>query len=66
MTLLVELKEFVSNHRPHGTMTGVATAPGWNGYLLTAGCPCGVTFQRWITPEQADADLNLLVARRSQ
>jgi hypothetical protein len=29
----------------------------WNGYLLTVTCPCGVTFERWVTPEEADADL---------
>jgi hypothetical protein len=28
----------------------------WNGYLLTVACPCGVVFQPWITPEDADAD----------
>jgi hypothetical protein len=41
MTLLADLAEFVSDHRPHGTLTGDATEPGWNGYLLTVACPCG-------------------------
>jgi len=28
-----------------------------NGFLLTVACPCGVVFERWVTPEEADADL---------
>ena len=38
-------------------MTADATAPAWNGYLLTVTCSCGVTFERWITPEDAELDL---------
>ena len=38
-------------------MTAGATEPAWNGYLLTVACPCGVVFERWLTPEEADADL---------
>ena len=57
VSLLADLEEFVTNHRPHGSMTGDATEPAWNGYLLTVACPCGVVFGRWVTPEDADADL---------
>jgi hypothetical protein len=45
MTLLTELEEFVRDHRPHGTLTGDATEPAWNGYLLTVACPCGAVFR---------------------
>ena len=38
-------------------MTADATEPAWNGYLLTVACPCGVVFERWITPEEAELDL---------
>ena len=41
-------------------MTGDATPPACNGYLLTVACGCGVTFERWITPW--DAELGLLRA----
>ena len=51
------LEEFVNDHRPHGTPTGGATEPAWNGYLLTVACPCSVTFERWVTPLNADLDL---------
>ena len=58
MNLLADLQEFVSDHRPHGPLTADATEPAWNGYLLTVACPCGVTFERWITP--CDVELDLL------
>jgi len=62
MPLLADLEAFVEDHRPRGTLTGDATEPAWNGYLLTVACPCGVVFERWVTPEEADADLLCLAA----
>jgi hypothetical protein len=59
MTLRDDLEEFVSGHRSHGPMTGAATEPAWNGYLLSGACPCGVTFERWVTPLDAAEDLLL-------
>ena len=59
MTLLADLEDFVHDHRPHGTLTGDATEPPWNGYGLTVACPCGVVFERWVTPQDAAADLLL-------
>jgi hypothetical protein len=50
-----DLAEFVQG--PDGPLTADATEPAWNGYLLTVACPCGVVFGRWLTPEEADADL---------
>ena len=55
--LLVDLEEFVHDHRPHGALTADATEPAWNGDLLTASCPCGIVFERWVTSVDADADL---------
>jgi hypothetical protein len=57
MTLLAELEAFFRDHRQHGGQTANATQPAWNGYLLTGACPCGVTFERWVTPEDAETDL---------
>ena len=57
VTVLADLYEFVSNHRPHGSLTAAATEPAWNGYRLTVACSCGVVFDRWVAPEEADADL---------
>ena len=59
MIPLADLEEFVHEHRPHGSMTGDATEPAWNGYLLTVGCPCGVVFVRWVTSQDAAVDLLL-------
>jgi hypothetical protein len=55
--LLGDVAAFVRDHRPHGPQTADATQPARNGYLLTVTCPCGVVFLRWVTPEEADADL---------
>jgi hypothetical protein len=55
--LLPDLDRFFRDHHPYGAMTADATEPARNGYLLTVACPCGVVFLRWITPEEADADL---------
>lgn len=52
-----DLEEFVCDQRPDGPLTADATEPAWNGYLLTVACQCGVVFERWVTPEDADADL---------
>ena len=55
--LFADLEEFVQDHRPRGSLAADATEPAWNGYLLTVACSCGVVFERWITPEDAGADL---------
>lgn len=60
---LANLEESAHDHRPHGIMTGDVTVPAWNGYLLTVACPCGVVFERWVTPESAESDLRLLALR---
>jgi hypothetical protein len=57
MAFVADLWEFVGAHRLHGTLTGDATEPAWNGYLATVACSCGVVFGRWVTPDEADADL---------
>jgi len=59
MTLLADLEGFVVDHRPHGSLTGDATEPTEDGYLLTVACPCGVVFERWVMPEDAAIDLML-------
>ena len=64
MPLLTDLEDFVHDHRPHGRLTADATKPAWNGHLLTVVCSCGVVFERWVTPEDADHDL-IAWARRN-
>jgi hypothetical protein len=64
VTLLTDLADFIADHRPQGTLSADATAPAWNGYLLTVACPCGVVFERWVTREDADHDL-LMMARQN-
>jgi hypothetical protein len=57
MNQFADLEKFVAEHRPHGPITSDATEPAWNSYLLTVACSCGVRFERWVTPKQADAEL---------
>ena len=52
-----DLTDFFDSHKSHGSLTANATKPAWNGYLLAAACPCGVVFERWVTPQDADDDL---------
>jgi hypothetical protein len=54
--MLTDLEPFVGDHRPHGTLTDDATEAARNGYPITVACPCGVTFERWVTPQEADRD----------
>jgi hypothetical protein len=54
---LDDLSELVHDHRSHGALTADATEPAWNGYVPTVVCLCGVVFERWVTPEDAELDL---------
>jgi hypothetical protein len=58
-----DLEEFFHDHRAHGSLTADATTPAWNGYRLTLASSCGVMFERWITPEDADRDLVVMALR---
>jgi len=55
--LLADLPDFIADHRPHGPLTAEATERTWNGYLPIVTCSCGVVFERWVTPEDAELDL---------
>jgi hypothetical protein len=57
MTLSSDLDAFGQDHRPHGTLTATTGEITPNGYRLEVACPCGVTFERWITPQDAAEDL---------
>jgi hypothetical protein len=63
--LLADLAEFVTHHRPCGQLTGDASEPAPDGYMLSVGCFCGVTFLRWVTPDAAALDLDPPDARHS-
>ena len=60
MTLSEDVKAFITDHEPHGQPTGDADEPTANGYRLWITCPCGVTFERWVFPDDAAADLAAL------
>ena len=56
MTMLADLEEFIVDHRSHGTYGRGRHRARVEGYLLTVACPCGVTFERWVTPLHAAED----------
>ena len=60
MTLLTDLEDFVTEHRLHGTLTPTTGELTPNGHRLEVACPCGVTFERWVTPREAAEDLVML------
>ncbi len=52
-----ELRGFVMAHRSCGVLRGNAEPAIEAGYRLWVACPCGARFERWVTPEDAEADL---------
>jgi hypothetical protein len=57
MNLADELDHFLMRHRGHGHLTPAIGFQTPNGYRLAIACPCGVTFERWVTPQDALEDL---------
>ena len=57
MTIYTDLEQFVHAHRPCGTLTWWANQPMPQGYRVRIVCPCGAECDRWVTAEEAEADL---------
>jgi len=60
VTLLADHEDFVTEHRPHGTLAATTGELTPNGHRLEVSCPCGVKFERWITPQEAAENLATL------
>ena len=58
VNVTADLKEFVTLHREHGRLSPKVGLPTPNGTGWVA-CPCGVTFERWVTPEDAASEMAL-------
>ena len=67
MNLAADLDEFFALHRAHGGLTPTAGELTPNGYRLELACSCGVTFERWVTAQDAVDDFlrAQLVAERN-
>ena len=48
--LMTDLTDFLTRHRSCGKLTGDATKPANNGYMVEVACSCGVVSPR---PESA-------------
>ncbi len=57
MAIYADLEQFVQTHRPHGELTWWTTPATAKGYKVRVACPCGVTFERWVLPQDAEEDL---------
>jgi len=57
MGVYADLRGFVVVHRACGVLRGNAEPETEAGYLLWIMCPCGARFERWVTPDDAEADL---------
>ena len=55
LTQLAKSRPRPSPPRPNDR--GRHPRPAWNDYLLIVACKCGVVFERWVTPEDAEVDL---------
>jgi len=60
VTISADVKTFVTGHQPHGQLTGDADEPTPTGYRLWLSCPCRVSFERWVSPGDAEEDLAFL------
>jgi hypothetical protein len=57
--VLADLDDFITRRRIHGPLSPAVGLPMPNGYMLEVACSCGVTFMRWVTPEDAALELAL-------
>jgi hypothetical protein len=57
MGFYADVHRFALEHRGHGQPVFDAEDPTAADYRLWIQCPCGVRFDRLVTPEEADADL---------
>ncbi len=57
MGVYAELRGFVLAHLDCGQLRGDADPLTTSGYRLWIRCPCGSRFKRWVTQQDAEADL---------
>ena len=55
--LVGALADEIAGRAPRSRKRGARGDVGDRGYLLSLACSCGVTFLRWVTPEEAIQDL---------
>ena len=57
MSCFAELEEFVQAHSPCGQLTFWESPLTPQGYQVRITCPCGMIFERWVLPQDAEDDL---------
>ncbi len=64
MSIYKDIGDFVQIHRPHGELTWDAGDLTPHGYRVEIACRCGVTFERWVLPQDAAEGLLAEAIRR--
>ncbi len=59
MGIFPEVEAFVEAHRGCGDLRWITSSPTPSGYLVRVICSCGVVFERWVLPQDAEEDLLL-------
>jgi len=59
MGIFPDVEEFVHAHHACGDLTWTAPPLTPRGYPLRIACPCGIVFERWVLPRDAEEDLLL-------
>jgi hypothetical protein len=62
-TVTADLEYFVGRHREHGRPFPTLGLPTPNGYRLEVACSCGMMFERWVFPDEADVQRMLELLR---
>ena len=57
MSVYAEVRDFALAHRACGELHSDADPVTPAGYRLWARCSCGTRLERWVSPDDAEADL---------
>jgi hypothetical protein len=55
-TVAADLEYFLSRHGSHGRLHPTFGLPTPDGRRLEIACPCGITFERWMIPEDVSSE----------
>jgi hypothetical protein len=58
MDPLIAYRAFHATHAPHGPLVFGADEPTATGYRAWAACPCGASWERWVSVAEAAGDLD--------
>ena len=57
MSVFQKLRRFIQAHRRCGALRSNMESSTGTGFLLWIDCPCGASFERWVSSQNEDEDL---------